>query len=313
MDDLTRWVRANRWCWSALTVLALWLALGASISRFGLDSMSGIVASAAFLTIVACGQTLVVATGRGNIDLSGAGTITLAAFLVMRFADGTTSGLVLAFAAVTALGLVVGLLNGMLVAFLEMPAIVVTLAIGYILATGAQLANQQLPPTFVYSVLDAIANGRVASLPAICLVAAGLVLLAEILMRRTAFGRQLVAIGQNHAAAAFASIRVATITVLCFILSALLSAFAGLLLSARVGGAFLDMGTPFLIQSIGAVVVGGTSMLGGSTTFLGTMFGSVLLILIVTIMQVTGLPIGIQEVIQGVVITLILAAAGAAR
>jgi ribose transport system permease protein len=80
-----------------------------------------------------------------------------------------------------------------------------------------------------------------------------------------------------------------------------------------VGGAFLDMGTPFLIQSIGAVVVGGTSMLGGSTTFLGTMFGSVLLILIVTIMQVTGLPIGIQEVIQGVVITLILAAAGAAR
>jgi ribose transport system permease protein len=54
-------------------------------------------------------------------------------------------------------------------------------------------------------------------------------------------------------------------------------------------------------------------MLGGSTTFLGTMFGSVLLILIVTIMQVTGLPIGIQEVIQGVVITLILAAAGAAR
>ena len=75
-------------------------------------------------------------------------------------------------------------------------------------------------------------------------------------MRRTAFGRQLVALGQNHTAAAFASIRVSTITVACFVLSALLSAFAGLLLSARVGGAFLDMGTPFLIQSIGAVVVG---------------------------------------------------------
>jgi ribose transport system permease protein len=313
MDDLARWVKANRWCWSALAVLVLWLGLGASISRFGFDGISGIVASAAFLFIVACGQTLVVATGRGNIDLSGAGTITLAAFLVMRFADGSTPGLLFALIAVIGLGLVVGLLNGALVALLDMPAIVVTLAVGYVLATGAQLANQQLPPTFVYSVLNAIANGRIGSLPAICLVAIGLALLAEILMRRTAFGRQLVALGQNHTAAAFASIRVSTITVACFVLSALLSAFAGLLLSARVGGAFLDMGTPFLIQSIGAVVVGGTSMLGGSTTFLGTMFGSVLLVLIVTIMQVTGLPIGIQEVIEGVVITLILAAAGAAR
>jgi ribose transport system permease protein len=313
MAAMTRWVSANRWCWSALTVLALWIGLGLSISRFGFDSISGIVASAAFLTIVACGQTLVVATGRGNIDLSSAGTITVAAFLAMRFSDGSPSGLMIGLSAVTALGIVVGLFNGMLVALLELPAIVVTLAIGYVLATAAQLANQQLPPTFVYSVLNAIANGRVASLPSICLVAVGLVLLAETLMRRTAFGRQLVAIGQNHTAAAFASIRVSWITILCFIISGMLSAFAGLLLSARVGGAFLDMGTPFLIQSIGAVVVGGTSMLGGSTTFVGTMFGSVLLILIVTIMQVTGLPIGIQEVIQGLVITLILAAAGAAR
>src|ERR1700749_3973992 len=100
MDDLPRWVKANRWCWSALAVLVLWLGLGASISRFGFDGISGIVASAAFLFIVACGQTLVVATGRGNIDLSGAGTITLAAFLVMRFADGSTPGLLLALVAV---------------------------------------------------------------------------------------------------------------------------------------------------------------------------------------------------------------------
>jgi ribose transport system permease protein len=313
MTGLAAWTQSNRWCWAGGIVLALWIYLAVSMDRLDLHSISGIIASAAFLAIVAEGQTFVIASGRGNIDLSSAGTITLSAFLAMQLGDGSGAGLVEIVLSVAALGLVVGLLNGVLVAVLGMPAIVVTLAIGYVLATGAQLANQGLPPTFVYPWLSDLASGRIVGFPAICAFAVALIILAEIVMRRTSYGRQLAAVGQNYTAAGYASIRVSTITIGCFVVSSLLASLAGLLLSARIGGAFLDMGTSYLIQSVGAVVVGGTSILGGNTTFVGTMLGAVLLVLLVTIMQVSGLPIGIQEIIQGLGITLILALAGAPK
>lgn len=87
----------------------------------------------------------------------------------------------------------------------------------------------------------------------------------------------------------------------------------GTLLSARAGGAFLDMGSPFLLQSVGAVVLGGALIFGGSATAAGTLFGSVLLVLIVTTLQIAGLPGGTREIIQGLVIIAVLAFAGDAR
>jgi ribose transport system permease protein len=92
--------------------------------------------------------------------------------------------------------------------------------------------------------------------------------------------------------------------------SALLAAFAGALLSAYVGGAFLEMGMPYLLQSVGAVVLGGTLISGGSSTALGTLLGSVLLVLVVTTMQIAGLPPGTQDIVQGCVIIAVLALAG---
>lgn len=90
----------------------------------------------------------------------------------------------------------------------------------------------------------------------------------------------------------------------------MLAALDGALLFAHAGGAFLEMGRPYLLQSVGAVVVGGTLIFGGSATALGTLLGSVLLVLIVTTMQIAGLPGGVQDMVQGAVIIAVLAAAG---
>jgi ribose transport system permease protein len=95
-----------------------------------------------------------------------------------------------------------------------------------------------------------------------------------------------------------------------FLVSSVLGALGGALLSAHAGGAFLQMGEPYLLQSVGAVVVGGTLITGGSVTALGTFLGSILLVLLVTTMQVSGWSPGLQEVVQGVMIIAILAAAG---
>ncbi len=100
----------------------------------------------------------------------------------------------------------------------------------------------------------------------------------------------------------------------CLVTSpAIITVLSGILLSAQAGSTFLDMGSPLLLQSVGVVAPSGALIFGGSAAAAGTIFGSVLLFLIVTTMQTAGLPAGTQEIIQGVVIIAVLAFAGNAR
>jgi ribose transport system permease protein len=92
-------------------------------------------------------------------------------------------------------------------------------------------------------------------------------------------------------------------------LSGVLAAIGGALLSGRVSGAFLEMGNPFLLQSVGAVVVGGSSIMGGRGTALGTLLGSLFLVMIVTTMQVLRVAGGSQDIVEGMLIILVLAVA----
>ena len=118
------------------------------------------------------------------------------------------------------------------------------------------------------------------------------------------------AVGQNRAAARLAGIPVDRVIAIAFVISAMLASVMGLVLGAYVGGAFLEMGQPYLLQSIAAVVVGGTLIFGGSATAIGVFFASVLLILLVTLMQIMQLPPGSQDMLQGLVVILVLALAG---
>lgn len=105
-------------------------------------------------------------------------------------------------------------------------------------------------------------------------------------------------------------IRVSPIIASTFVASSTVSGLAGILLSGYAGGAFLEIGTPYLLQSVGAVVLGGTLIAGGSATALGTLFGGMLLVMIVTTMQIAGLPSGAQDILQGIVVISVLSVAG---
>jgi ribose transport system permease protein len=299
--NLTEWLERNRWVWSLLGVLVLWAILSIATSRFSLHSLSGVAASASFLVIVALGQMLVVTTGRGNIDLSIASVLTLSAYASIVVTQGLDARLPLAIAVVVLIGLVTGAVNALLVVAFRIPAIIATLATGYILATGTLIANRWAAGFAVSPVLKTLGAGRIGGLPVMILVA---------LLRRTVYGRAISAVGQNERAAALAGIHTGRVVAAAFIASAILAALTGMLLGAYVGGAFLEMGAPYLLQSLGAVVLGGSLIFGGSSTALGTLFGSLLLVLIVTTMQIVGLPPGTQDIVQGFVVIAVLALAG---
>jgi ribose transport system permease protein len=310
MNAALAWLRLHRWSFSGVGILVLWALLSLATARFSLSSLSGVASSASFLAVAAIGQMFAVATGGGNVDLSIPSVITLSAFLTMIVSGGSNAGLMAALPLVLAVGFATGALNALLILRLRIPAIIATLAMGYVLDTAALLANRRFTTYAVSPILRALASAHLAGVPVILLLAAGLAAASAALTGRTGYGRTLMALGQNARAADLAGARVGRITTIAFMLSGALASLDGALLSAHTGGAFLGMGRPYLLQSVGAVVVGGTLIFGGSATALGTLLGSVLLVLIVTTMQIAGLPGGVQDMVQGAVIIAVLAAAG---
>jgi ribose transport system permease protein len=294
------------WLASAIGIIALWTILSYQNGGISLSSISGILISAAFLTIVSLGQAFTITSGRANIDLSVANMVTLGAFLSTRLLNAIPDQPFFAVVLTVATGAVIGIANGVLVSIVRLPAIIVTLGTGYILATACEVLNEGLNPMADFGLLTSLTTGRFLTIPSMFLTAIIFTIAFIVLLRWTAFGHLLIAIGQSDRAAALAGANVHLVTVICFVISATLAALVGALLAAHSGGAFLDMGTPYLIQSVGAVVIGGTSIVGGRTTFVGTMFGAMMLVLLVTTMQVLRLPIGIQEIIEGVIVTFIL-------
>ena len=305
--------RLPRWIWAALGVLLLWACLSILTERVSLHSLSGVATSAAFLTIAALGQMLVVTTGRGNIDLSIPSVVTLAANATVTVSGGTDAGMPLAVAVLLLLGIGTGLVNAALVVVLRIPAIIATLATGYMLATGTLLVNRLVKSAGTPESLGFLATGRVAGLPVAALLGVGMTALIGFVLVRLAYGRQLAATGQGWDAARLAGVRTGRTLTIAFVLASLLATLTGALLSAYAGGAFLEMGSPYLLQSVGAVVLGGTLIAGGSATALGTLFGALLLVLIVVTMQIAGLPPGVQDIVQGVVIILVLGSSGLRR
>jgi ribose transport system permease protein len=309
---ISAWAGRNRWIWSLVGVTILWALLSLATSQFSLSSLSGVAISSSFLVLVGLGQMAVVTTGGGNIDLSIAGVMTLSAYVALIVIGGHDSRLFPGVMATLALGLTVGAVNAVLVLVARIPAIIATLATGYVLATASLLANREIPGFRIAPILRVIATARPGGLPVMAIIAVVVVSATALLLNHTAYGRTLSAVGQNAMAARLAGVRTIRVAAGAFLASSVLSAFTGLLLGAYVGGAFLEMGLPYLLQSLGAVILGGTLIFGGSPTAAGTLFGAVLLVLIVTTMQIVQLPPGTQDVVEGVVIITVLSLASGA-
>ena len=128
----------------------------------------------------------------------------------------------------------------------------------------------------------------------------------HLVLARTAFGRELLAVGQSRRAARLAGIAVSRTIILAYLVSGALAGLTGSLLAGSVGSADLELGNPFLLMSVGAVVLGGNRIAGGSASVAGTVLGAILLTLLVLAVTVAGLPIEAKNIAVGLVITLVL-------
>ena len=309
-NKIGQFIEDHSWIWAFLGCVFLWLAIGIKTSQFGLDSLVSNAKLACFLAIVSFGQMFAITVGEGSIDLSIPYVITFTAFLSIGIANGSNSLLIVVILAALAFGVLVGTINTVTTTILHIPPIIATMALGFVLNTGVLLLSTNFRTSFAgIPVLAALTKGSILGIPWIVIVTLIIAGIVGLVITKLSYGRALMAVGQNRLAAYFAGIKVKRTIWISYILCSCFAALGGVLIAARTGGAYLSLGDAYLLQSIGVVVIGGTLIAGGKATTLGTLFGSLFMLLLVTFMNTSNWSIGVQYVVQGLIIISILSLA----
>jgi ribose transport system permease protein len=270
-------------------------------------SIRAMLVLAALLAVASVGQTLVIIIG--GIDLSIPFVIGFANVVAAQL-TGEGVNFVLVCAIVSALALLIGAANGALSSWLGIHPLIVTLGIGTIAQGLVLIWTRGFPsgsaPAFVSDFVSIGGSMGPIPLPGLIPAVIALAITMTIVMGRMPYGRRLFALGGNPLAARYALIKPIAMWTTTFALSAWFAALAGVLLLGFTGSAYGDVGQPYLFQTLAAVVVGGTSLLGGSGSYLGTLVGAVVLTEINTLLIGLGLqPSMVQAALGAVIIALV--------
>ena len=286
-------------------------AIGGFASTFNLKSM---LVLGSFLGIASIGQTLCALVG--GLDLSIPFVIGAANILLLWFI-GKGVPAPAAIVVVFALAVLVGLVNGMVSWWVRVHSLVITLAVGFVVVGSSQIATS-IGSQFAGNVygttprwlINAVSlRGKTGDLgvPPLIFVWIALSLGVLALLRLTQFGRKLYALGDNRLAAGRALVKEPVIWVAAFVLSAMFAAAAGMLLLGFTGGGIVRVGDPYLFTTVAAVVIGGTSLLGGRGGYGLTILGVCVLTVLQTILVGFGLSPPAQQAVLGALIVAMVA------
>jgi len=259
----------------------------------------------AFLGIIATGMMLVILLGQ--IDLSVPWTVTLGAMMASAVAAHGPVGEALAIPAGVCCGVLIGLVNGVGVAYLRIPSMIVTLAVNAV-AQGLMVAYTGgfAPGDSASAAMRYLAAGTILGFPNAAIMWALTGALAVFLLTRTTFGRAIYGIGNKETAAYLSGVPTQRTVMIAFALCGALAAFGGVLLAGYGGKAAQSMGDAYLLPAIAAVVLGGTSILGGRGRYLGTVAGTILITLLQSILSVMQIAEFGRQIIYGVIIIVML-------
>ncbi|KQV82433.1 branched-chain amino acid ABC transporter permease [Massilia sp. Root351] len=288
----------------ALMIVGLILLVGLRAPVFlSGASLAGLLTDSTLLVMLALAQMLVIVT-RG-VDLSVASNLALSgmmsALLAARYPE---LPLVLVVLSAVAIGLVLGLINGWLIGYLQLPPIVVTLGtmsvyrgMVFVLSGGAWVSSHQMPPGFI-----AFPLARLFGISHLVWIAAATVLAALFIARHSRFGRDLYAVGNEPASARYVGIPIARRLLWTYGLSGLMAGLCGYLWVARYAVAYTEIAYGFEFTVIAACVIGGISIAGGTGTVAGAVLGALFLAVIGNALPVLKVSPFWQSALTGIVI-----------
>jgi ribose transport system permease protein len=283
-----------------LIMIGISIAL-AILSPFFLTvaNLVNVVLTMSVIGIVSIGMTYVMLSG--GIDLSVGSTMALSAVVAATYAK-SGSPFILVILIGLGIGFLIGLVNGLAITKLRVPPLIATLAMLSV-AKGIQLIYSR--GVTVFGLGDAVGwlgRGSIGPIPVPIVLLLILYVLASISLSRTGFGRKVYAVGGNERAARIVGIQVERIKISVYILSSMLASFGGLILISRLDSAPTVIGTGLELETIAAVVIGGTSLTGGKGGVWGTLIGVAILALIQNALNLLNVSPYFTQLVQGLVI-----------
>jgi ribose transport system permease protein len=296
----------NIWIWSALGALVLWLVISIMTKNFSVNMLLVNATLASFLVLLSLGQMTVITSGNGAIDLSSQYTVALAAYVssILIAHTGVFTGLLLTLFICAVIGVCIGAIN----LYLKVPPMITTLAVGFIIYSAVLIISTKTTGMPSKTVAHFTQQLKIFRISPMIFIAAATAAIMSVLMYKTKFGKRLHAIGQNRTAATLAGINVEGAVISAFVISSVLAGITGTLLGGYFGGASQDMGVSYLITSVAATIIGGTSAAGGKSSVAGAVSGAMMITLLVAFLNLTMLPASFQKIIQGVLLMVILIA-----
>lgn len=258
-----------------------------------------------FALLLGLGQMIVVTSGDGAIDLSQKYILTLTAYVSCTvMAKNVLLGLVAAII----VGALCGFISSCVNVFLKVPAMITTLATGYLFI---QLFWLYLQSGQVFRLKDLIkfVNKNLIGINMMTIVCIVVAVILWFLLYRTKYGHQLHAVGQKREAARLAGIHVGKTVIIAFVINGALCGLAGAMAAAYCGGANQDLGTTYFLPSVAAAFVGGTNAAGGKSSVVGVSIGALMMTLMSTFLNAAKLDVGVQRLIQGVFLVFLLVVA----
>lgn len=267
-------------------------------------SVGGLRNSALFavpIGIMAAGQTMLMLTG--GIDLSIAMIATGAAYVA---ADQSPTGSAVAILAALAVGVLAGAANGVGVGVFKVNPLIMTLAMSVILLGLFTSWAQTIffGSTTMSDFIRTLGGGSILGgrLPWAVIIWAVVSVIVILILRRTGFGRNLYAIGDNAVATRLSGTRSWQVLIVVYMLAGVCGAIAGILLGGRVGAVDLQLAGTFLLPSVAAAVIGGTSIFGGVGTYTGTILGALILGVLQSLLTFINAGTAVQQMMYGLII-----------
>ncbi|MDP3894846.1 ABC transporter permease [Nocardioides sp.] len=288
---------------AVLVLLVVITTLNNNAFLFGATGWRDLLLTPSMLVLLAVGQTAVIITR--NVDLSVGSTMGLTAYLTGRlFIDQPGLPIIVVVLCGVLMGAALGVINGVLVAWGRVPALVITLGTMYIYRgafltwAGSDRINAgDMPRAF-----RDLGTASILGIPVLTIVAVGVLALVGYYLRTARAGRELYAIGSDPEAAKLYGLKVSRRIISAFVLSGALAGLAGVVSAARFGTVSSSVGTGIEFQAVGAAVIGGVAIFGGSGTVWGAALGAFLLVTINRALPVLGISDFWQQAVVGALI-----------
>jgi ribose transport system permease protein len=297
----------NSMVFIALVVLFLVFSITLRDVGYGFanpDNLWNIIRQTSLIAILAVGMSFALAAGQIDLSMGAVVAVSgLTSALVLR-----SFGIVPAIFAGLGVGLIVGALNGFLIAYVGMPAFLATL--GTMIAfqgVARTMTTLKSIPITNQTYIDIFGGGNLGNIPVLVLWMIMFLIIGHIMLRKTPFGRKVLAIGGNRRSALYSGINVKRTIFTVMVFSGLMASVVGILWAGRYGGGRYTIGDGSELAAIAASVLGGTSIFGGIASVLGAGAGAIMIGMIDSALVMYGLDVYQQMIVRGIVIIVAVA------